>query len=201
MRLSRSEGSSKRKRLEEQDHEVIMQHALDPENTQLTPEQQKQYDRVVQAARLFDSYPDEHHVIELMKEKYPVSVTQIRKDIALAKQLFKTGHTFDWDIWHMWELKDQLELIRRCREANDFKNWNAAKKHLREILGEKPAAVEDPRRMEKNVFYIQVNNGTSQQLNIPLDMLRSLSADDRKVILESMTETIEQADADQIFDS
>jgi hypothetical protein len=32
-------------------------------------------------------------------------------------------------------------------------------------------------------------------------MLRSLSADDRKVILESMTETIEQADADQIFDS
>ena len=107
----------------------------------------------------------------------------------------------DWDLWHIWELKDQLDLIKRCRDKEDFKNWNAAKKHLRDILGSKPEAVEDPRRMEKNVFYIQVNNGTNQQLNIPLDTIRSLSADDRRIILENMSEPLDEADADQIFDS
>ena len=61
--------------------------------------------------------------------------------------------------------------------------------------------MEDPRRMEKNVFYIQVNNGTNQQLNIPLDTIRSLSADDRRIILENMSEPLDEADADQIFDS
>jgi len=55
--------------------------------------------------------------------------------------------------------------------------------------------------MEKNVFYIQVNNGTNQQLNIPLDTIRSLSADDRRIILENMSEPLDEADADQIFDS
>ena len=61
--------------------------------------------------------------------------------------------------------------------------------------------MEDPRRMEKNVFYIQVNNGTNQQLNIPLDTIRSLSSDDRRIILENMSEPLDEADADQIFDS
>lgn len=140
-------------------------------------------------------------LFSVVEEKYPVSLTQIRKDIALAKELFKTQHTFDWDLWHIWELKDQLDLIKRCRDKEDFKNWNAAKKHLRDILGSKPEAVEDPRRMEKNVFYIQVNNGTNQQLNIPLDTIRSLSADDRRIILENMSEPLDEADADQIFDS
>ena len=55
--------------------------------------------------------------------------------------------------------------------------------------------------MEKNVFYIQVNNGTNQQLNIPLDTIRSLSSDDRRIILENMSELLDEADADQIFDS
>ncbi len=201
MKLRKYATSSPRKCLEEQNHELIMRHALDPDHSPLSPSQQEQYKRVVQAAKLFDDYPDERHVINLMKEKYPVSLTQIRKDIALAKELFKTQHTFDWDLWHIWELKDQLDLIKRCRDKEDFKNWNAAKKHLRDILGSKPEAVEDPRRMEKNVFYIQVNNGTNQQLNIPLDTIRSLSADDRRIILENMSEPLDEADADQIFDS
>ena len=106
------------------------------------------------------------------------------------------------DFWRAWEIKDQIELIRQCREKGDYKNWNAAKKHLHEIIGERPEAAEDPRRMEKNVFLIQVNNGSdSRPVDIPLDLLRSLSPDDRKVLIESMNPFIEDTEAQDIFDS
>ena len=72
---------------------------------------------------------------------------------------------------------------------------------LHELIGEKPAAVDDPRRMEKNVFYIQVNNGTGQKLNVSLDQLRSLSADDKKLILDTVYQPLEEVSAEEIFDS
>ena len=88
---------------------------------------------------------------------------------------------------------------KRVEDSSAEYDWS--EETVRDILGSKPEAVEDPRRMEKNVFYIQVNNGTNQQLNIPLDTIRSLSADDRRIILENMSEPLDEADADQIFDS
>lgn len=191
-----------RKALEQQNHELIMRHAIDPDNTPLSAQQAEQFARVIQAARLFDNYPDDQHVLQLMKKKYNLSVTILRKDISLARELFKTQHTFDFDFWHVWEIKDQVELIKRCRDEGDFKNWNAAKKHLRDIIGDKPPAIDDPRRMEKNVFYIQVNNtGQAQPVNIPLDRLRSLSPADRALILQTLSEPINDDQAQAIFDT
>ena len=186
----------------QQTHDIIMAHAIDPDNNPLPLRMEAQYQRVLQAARLFDDYPDEQHVLSLMKEKYNLSDTILRRDIALARDLFKTQHTFDFDFWHVWEIKDQVELIKRCRDEGDFKNWNAAKKHLRDIIGEKPPAIDDPRRMEKNVFYIQVNNtGQAQPVNIPLDRLRSLSPADRALILQTLSEPINDDQAQAIFDT
>ena len=45
---------------------------------------------------------------------------------------------------------------------------------LHQMIGEKPASVEDPRRMEKNVFYIQINS-MGQKVDIPLNAIRNLS--------------------------
>ncbi|MCR4612712.1 MAG: hypothetical protein K5778_01785 [Bacteroidaceae bacterium] len=189
------------KALAEQAHDLILAHILDPDNSPLPPEQQEQLGRVTQAARLLDEYPDETHIVALMKTKYHVTTGQLRRDIALARELFKTRHTFDWDFWRAWEIKDQVELIKTCQRRGDLKNWNAAKKVLHEMLGERPEVTGDPRRMEKNTFYIQVNNGTGQHLNINLDQLRSLSDEDRKVILSTLYTPIEDADAEEIFDS
>lgn len=55
-------------------------------------------------------------------------------------------------------IKDQIQLIRDCKLRGDLKNWNNAKKVLHQMIGERPASVEDPRRMEKNVINIQINN-------------------------------------------
>ncbi len=186
--------------LSEQRYEVIQAHILDPEHSPLPENLRDQFNRVLQVARLIDDYPDDNHIINLMMTKYRVSQTQIRKDIALAKELFKTNHTFDWDFWQAWQIKDQLELIQECKLRGDLKNWNAAKKVLAVMIGQKPEAVDDPRRMEKNVFNVQVNyNG--QTLNIDLDKIRNLPANVKQDILQQLYSSVDDITAEEIMNT
>lgn len=186
--------------LSEQRYEVIQAHILDPEHSPLPESMREQFNRVLQVARLLDDYPDDNHIINLMMTKYRVSQTQIRKDISLAKELFKTNHTFDWDFWQAWQIKDQLELIRECKLRGDLKNWNAAKKVLAVLIGQKPEAVDDPRRMEKNVFNIQVNyNG--QTLNVDLDKIRNLPPNTRQEILQQFYSSVDDITAEEIMNT
>lgn len=186
--------------LSEQRYEVIQAHILDPEHSPLPENLREQFNRVLQVARLIDDYPDDNHIINLMMTKYRVSQTQIRKDIALAKELFKTNHTFDWDFWQAWQIKDQLELIQECKLRGDLKNWNAAKKVLAAMIGQKPEAVDDPRRMEKNVFNVQVNyNG--QTLNIDLDKVRNLPVNVKQDILQQLYSSVDDITAEEIMNT
>lgn len=187
--------------LEDQSYELIQQHIIDPEHSPLPVELQDKLNRVVSAAKLLDDYPDDTHVINLMLRKYNVTRTQIRKDIALAKQLYKTNHTFDWDFWNAWQIKDQVELIRECRLRGDLKAWNNAKKTLLAMIGEKPEAIDDPKRMEKNTFVIQVNAGTGDKVNINLDTMRSLSPDDRKRIIDTLYQSVDEAQVEEIMNT
>ena len=187
--------------LEDQSYELIQQHIIDPEHSPLPVELQDKLNRVVSAAKLLDDYPDDTHVINLMLRKYNVTRTQIRKDIALAKQLYKTNHTFDWDFWNAWQIKDQVELIRECRLRGDLKAWNNAKKTLLAMIGEKPEAIDDPKRMEKNTFVIQVNAGTGDKMNINLDTMRSLSPDDRKRIIDTLYQSVDEAQVEEIMNT
>ncbi len=184
----------------EQHYTAIQSYILDPENNPLPEKLRPQMNRVLTAAKLLDNYPVEGHIIRLMQAKYSVTATTVRKDIQLAKTLFKTNHTFDWDFWQAWQLKDQMELIREAKLRGDLKAWNNAKKVLRKIIGDKPEAVEDPRRMERNVFNIQVNyNG--QTMVIDFDKLRSLDPKLRVEVLQCLYEPVDDAQAEEIMDS
>ncbi len=186
--------------LREQRYEVIQAHILDPEHSPLPENLREQFNRVLQVAKLLDDYPDDNHIINLMMAKYRVSQTQIRKDIALAKELYKTNHTFDWDFWQAWQIKDQLELIRECKLHNDRKNWNAAKKVLAVLIGQKPEAVDDPRRMEKNVFNIQVNyNGKTMQIDF--DKIRNLPPETKQDIIQQLYCPVDDISAEEIMNS
>ena len=180
--------------------DAILAYIVDPEANPLPAKLEAEYKRVVSVARLLDDYPNETHAIRLHCSKYNISKTQARTDIAHAKQLFKSQHTFDWDFSFAWMLKDQLELIRACKMRNDLKNWNAAKKTLMDMIGAKPAEVEDPRRMEKNMIVIQTNiNG--QVFNLPIDVLRGLSTADLQQLQESMQQPVNETTAEEIFNS
>lgn len=190
-----------RKGLDEERFETIRNHLLDPQQFPLqTRDEERQLRRVQQAAMLMEDYPNETHVITLLMQSHRVSRTQARRDIALAKEIFKTDFDFDWEYWKAWQIKDQLELIREAKMRGDLREWNNAKKLLKEIIGEKPEAVEDPRRMEKNVFYIQIINADGQSVRIPLDRLR-LSGEDMSTLLESLNEPISDAQAEEIMNS
>lgn len=191
---------AKKTALTDQAYDIIQAHIIDPENSPLPEKLKERFDRVLQIGRLLDDYPNESHVINIMLAKYRVTRTTIRKDLALAREIFKTQHQFDWDFWFYWMLKDQIELIRRCKLNGDFKNWNNAKKTLQAMIGEKPAAVEDPRRMEKNVINLQVNY-SGQVINIPVEALAKFSEKDRKILLDSLYQPIDEVQAEEIMNT
>ncbi len=188
------------KALLDQHHSLIKQHVLDPESSPLPDQLRPQLNRVIQIAKLLDDYPGTAQIVTLMQYKYPVTRAQIMRDIAIAKDLYKTQHEFDWDFWFAWMIKDQVELIRRCKESGDFKNWNNAKKTLFAMIGDKPTTSEDPKRMEKNVFYIQMNYD-GRVINVPREALRKLNPDDMKVLADSCFEEINDQQADELMNS
>lgn len=189
-----------KKALEEQNYDVIRSHIIDPDNSELPVELHPQFKRVLQVSKLLDDYPNDSHIINIMLTKYNISRTQIRKDITLAKELFKTNHTFDWDFWFAWQLKDQLELIRQAKLKGDLKQWGNAKKTLMVMIGERPVAMEDPRRMEKNVFYIQVNND-GNPINLNMDAVKNLPQEDIRTIVDALYEPIDEEKADELMNS
>jgi hypothetical protein len=188
-------------KLLELSHDIIEAHILDPENNPLPPELQEQFNRVMTAARLLDDYPNDSQIVAMLARKYRASVTTFRKDLALAKEVFKTKHTFDWDFWFAWQIKDQLELIRKCKLQGNLKEWNQAKKVLHQIIGDKPAGVEDPKRMEHTTVYIQVvnNNGTTEYKSI--GDVHDLRPDEVQELLEVMQEPIDEKKGEELMNS
>lgn len=173
-----------KKELAQQNHTTILAHILDPENSPLPAELQEQFNRVKSAAVMLDS----HHPMSCIPRliaKYNISRTTARRDIEMAQTLFKSNHTFDFDFWQQWQIKDLVDTIRKCKLKGDEKNRIAAHKALKLIIGEKVAVDEDPRRMEKNVFYIQLNNNGTI-LNMDLNALKGLTRDEIKTVVEEL---------------
>jgi hypothetical protein len=99
-----------------------------------------------------------------------------------------------------WMIKDQIELINQCKKKGDLNAWNKAKKVLREIIGDRPVQVEDPRRMEKNVINIQINNN-GHAMNIPIEKVRELAPQEVGELVNSLSEPITDDEAVDIMNS
>lgn len=182
-------------------HDEIEAHITDPDNNPLPERCREQFGRVIAAARLLDDYPDDNHVIRLMRAKYDVSPSTVRRDIALARQLYKSRHTFDWDFWQSWMIKDQLELIRECKLSGNLKEWNKAKLVLHKIIGERPMGEEDPQRMQANQFFIQIVNNDGERHNVSLGDVRNYSDQDKKDIIDNLYQPINDTEAEEIMDT
>lgn len=173
-----------KKSLAEQRYELILNHILDPDNSPLPEKHKEQFNRVKSAALLLDEYHPSN-VIPRLLAKYGIKRNTAREDVKLAQELFKSRHTFDFDFWQQWQIKDLIDTIRTCKLNGKQKERIAAHKALKEIIGEKPMGEEDPKRMEKNVFYIQLNNNETT-INIPFDKIKGLSQDELQVVVGAM---------------
>lgn len=181
-----------KKSLAEQSHDLILAHILDPDNSPLPAEQKDRFNRIISASKLLD---DLHpaNVIPRLQAKYNITRNTARNDIALAQELFKSKHEFDWDYWQQWQIKDLVETIRTCKLLGKHKERIAAHKQLTAVIGEKIVGAEDPKRMEKNVFYIQLNNNNNT-VNIDMSKLKGLSQAEVQDVVEAMIIPIETDD-------
>lgn len=191
-----------RKSLADLDADMILASILDPEGSPLPAKYEQEKRRVIQASRLWDSYPNERRVAMILQTKYRVSLKTALRDVELAKQVFKNQHTFDYDATAMWMIKDQIELINKCKVRGDLKEWNKAKKVLQDMVEKlHPVHEEDPSRMQANLFVINVT-ANGHQFQMPLDKVRDLDPDSLKTLLDSLSQPIEDAEVlEEIFDS
>ena len=180
----------------------IIASILDPEGSPLPVEYEQEKRRVIQAARLWDTYPNERRVAAMLQAKYDVTLRTALRDVDLARQVFKTQHNFDYDAMSTWMVKDQIDLIQKCKLREDLKEWNKAKKVLQDMVEKMhPVHEEDPQRMQANLFVINVT-AHGQQFQLPLEKVRALDPDSLKTLVDSLSQPIEDAVVlDEIFDS
>lgn len=187
-------------RLEDQRYEAIMAHILNPDASPLAPDLRVQLDRVLQAARLLDRHPDPSQIVAKMQAKYNVGRNTAYQDIRMARELFKMNNEFDYDFWKAWQIKDLLELIRECKIKGKHKEWVNAHKVLKAVIGESPIQEEDPRRLEKNNIFIQLNNNQTV-VNIPLDVINKLSKQQLQELSEVVYQPVDESEAEDIMNS
>lgn len=179
----------------------ILASILDPEGSPLPSQYEQEKRRVIQASRLWDTYPNERRVAVMLQTKYNISLKTALRDVELAKQVFKTQHTFDYDATALWMIKDQIELINKCKVRGDLKEWNKAKKVLQDMVEKlHPVHEEDPSRLQANLFVLNVT-AHGHQFEVPLDKVRDMDPDSLKVFIDSLAQPIEDAEVEEIFDS
>ena len=193
---------SNKKSLADLDADMILASILDPVESPLPAMYEQEKKRVLQASRLWDSYPNERRVAMILQTKYNISLKTALRDVELAKQVFKTQHTFDYEATAMWMIKDQIELINKCKVRGDLREWNKAKKVLQDMVEKlHPVHEEDPSRMQANLFVINVT-AHGHQFQIPLDKVRDLDPESLKTMIDSLSQPIEDAEVlEEIFES
>jgi len=190
--------------IEETSYELIKAHIIDPASSPLSPLQQKQMDRLVSASRILDKNPVQKNAISLLRKKYPeIKYTTAYNDIRLAAKLFNSLHTFDFDFWHTWLINDIVANITKCGTENTPTSRKViAMEHanLLKAIGEKPTDLEDPKRLEKQSFYILIQNNTNT-VKVDVDNLHKLPEATLKEInrIVFTGKEITEADAEEIF--
>lgn len=154
--------------IDDTSYELIKAHILTPDQSPLTEEQQEMFNRIMSAARVLDKNPVSKNAVALHLAKYPeIGRSRAYLDVSIAKKLFNSIHTFDFDFWQTWLINDIVGNINRSRAQNDTRAHRViAMEHsnLIKAIGNRPEVVNDPRLTEKHQFYIMVqqNNSTTK---------------------------------------
>jgi hypothetical protein len=190
--------------LDETSYELIKSHILDPDSSPLPLPQQILLERIISAGKILDKNPIAKNAANLLRAKYPeITYKTATRDISMAMRLFNTIHSFDYDFWHTWLINDIVSNIARCNnDGSPAARKTIAIEHanLLKAIGEKPADLEDPKRLEKQSFYILIQNNTNT-VKVDVDNLHKLpEATLREINRIVFTgKEITEADAEEIF--
>jgi len=102
--------------------------------------------------------------------------------------LLKNVHTFKYDFWRTWLIKEIVKNIQVCLEKNDKESMEVIameNANLIKIIGPKPEDQEDPTRNEKHEFYINFSTFGSND-KIDMEELRNLPVTSAKELTRIM---------------
>ena len=190
--------------LEDQNYQLIKGHILDPDSSELSATQQYQLDRIYTLAKILDKNPNQKAAISLHRAKFPdLSLKAAYSEIRLSIRLFHTIHTFDYDFWHAWLINNIVANITKCNNDNSpaaRKTIALEHQNLLKAIGERPTDLEDPKRMEKQSFYILIQNNKNT-VKLDVDNLHKLpEATIREINRIVFTgNEITEKDAEEIF--
>lgn len=178
----------------------IRAHILEPSKNPLPVGCEQQFQVVCKIAQYLDEYPSDSQILKIIKAQYRMSDDRIRVNIRLAREMFKSKFDFDWDFLRAWEIKDQLELVRRCKEKGNIKAWNDAKKVLHTLIGERPEGIGNGKRIDRTVINITVTRNGKQEV-LPLDAVQDLKDSEIEEIFDSSDTEIDIDEAARIMQS
>jgi hypothetical protein len=194
-----------RNALAEVNYDHIKAHILNPESSPLTAEHQYMLDRIVSVAKVLDKNPLQKAAVSIHRAKFPdLSHSQAYLDVRMAVRLFNTLHTFDYDFWHTWLINSIVANINKCNiDSTPAARKIIAMEHanLLKAIGERPTDVEDPKRMEKQAFYILIQNNNNKEVKIDVENLHKLPEATIHEINRMVFagNEITEADAEEIF--
>lgn len=183
--------------------EVIKAHVLspDPEISPLPPEKQQMMNRWMAAGKLIDQYPNTKHCVKLLCAKYPkLSERQAYIDVRMAKKLFNSMHTFDYDFWHSWLINDIVRLIKRSKDNDDLKAWANAQANLLKAIGERPIDIIDPEILQQHNYFTVINID-GKPLKLTLEQLHELPMSTRTQLVRQLEQPIDIDTAERLMKS
>lgn len=192
--------------IEDTSYQLIKAHILSPEQSPLTLEQKEMFERIMSVARVLDKNPVTKQAVALHLAKYPqIGRSRAYLDINLAKKLFNTIHSFDYDFWQTWLLNDIVKNIERARLSDNPASLRVvAMEHanLIKALGTKPEGEVDPRLTEKHDFYIVIQNNNNE-FKLDFNTLRKLPPATLHEINQALFagQEIDEAEAQEILNT
>ena len=163
--------------LEEANYELIKGYILDPGSSPLSARQKYLLDRVISMAKILDKNPLKKAAISLHRAKYPdIDMKTAYNDMHLSVRLFKTFHTFNYDFWRTWIINSIVANITKCNNDNSLaarKTIALEHRNLLKAIGKPLTDLEDPKRMEKQSFYILIQN-TKNTIKLDVENLHKL---------------------------
>ncbi len=188
-----------KKSLEDQDYHVIKSAILDPDNTLLSEKQQALLERYLSAAKTLNRYPVISNAVKIHRALYPdISQALAYRDVQVARRMFNSLHSFDWDFWQNWLINDIVKQIDMARTKQDLKAWNAGHMALIKAIGNRPETVTDPKLVEKHTFIIQMNRN-QKTVNVNLDKVGQIPKDVLVDLADAEYQEIDESQADEIM--
>lgn len=192
-----------KKAIDEVNYEIIKAHILSPtpEDSPLPPEKQELMNRWIAMSKLIDLYPVQKNCVKLHRGKNEhLSESAAINDFRMAQKLFNSMHTFDYDFWHSWLINDIIRMIKRSRDAGDFKAWGIGHTNLLKAIGDRPLEVIDPEILT-NHNYFTVINIDNKPMKMTLEEMHNLPIETRTAMVKQLEKPIDESMAIELMNT